>query len=324
MSDRRSVIACFGEALVDLLTPAGVHAAPLFKAFAGGAPANVAVAVARQGGHARYIGMLAKDFFGEFLRAELGQAGVDLRDVQYTAGAPTGLAFVALDADGERSFQFYRPPAADLKFRAEALAHGAFADVAVLHLCSNSLSEPGSAFTTLEVLRRARAAGAWISMDVNLRPALWGPDVNPALFIWHVLAQADVVKLSRSEADFLAYGDGEEMLLQRLWLGATRLLVITEGCHGLKWFTRCGRGQLKSYAIQCVDSTAAGDAFAGGMLWALVEGGQDLATVLADAGLLEQVLRRGAASGALAATRNGAFAAMPAASEVDALIRAQP
>ncbi|MDB6163151.1 MAG: fructokinase, partial [Xanthomonadaceae bacterium] len=115
---RRSIIACFGEALVDLLAqPAATPAEPRhFVEYAGGAPANVAVAVARLGGTARFVGMLGADLFGDMLLAQLQDAGVDTQCVRRTAAARTALAFVSLDAAGERSFSFYRPPAADLLF----------------------------------------------------------------------------------------------------------------------------------------------------------------------------------------------------------------
>src|SRR5437868_7004314 len=112
-------IACFGEALIDFLArPGAAPAEPTaFLQFAGGAPANVAVAAARLGAHSAFVGMLGADMFGDFLLASLGEAGVDTSGIVRTAAAPTALAFVQLDADGERSFSFYRPPAADLLFR---------------------------------------------------------------------------------------------------------------------------------------------------------------------------------------------------------------
>jgi hypothetical protein len=95
-------ILCFGEALIDL------HAgdfdergfAQQLRPFAGGAPANTAVAIARLGGHARFAGMLAQDRFGDFLLDSLQQAGVDTADVARTDAANTALAFITLDALG--------------------------------------------------------------------------------------------------------------------------------------------------------------------------------------------------------------------------------
>src|SRR6187551_798775 len=137
-------ILCFGEALIDFLArPGDTPDAPrAFLQFAGGAPANVAVAVARLGGDARFVGMLGADMFGDMLAAQLRDAGVDIRHVRRTSAAKTALAFVSLDADGERSFSFYRPPAADLLFAEDDFAPRAFDEAVVFHVCSNSLTEP--------------------------------------------------------------------------------------------------------------------------------------------------------------------------------------
>ena len=112
-------IVCFGEALIDFSPAPGLQPDQprMFVQHAGGAPANVAVAVARLGGQSEFVGMLGADMFGDFLLDSLRDAGVEVRHVQRTGDAPTALAFVALDAQGERSFSFYRPPAADLLFR---------------------------------------------------------------------------------------------------------------------------------------------------------------------------------------------------------------
>ena len=155
-------IVCFGEALIDFLAqPQASLAEPrAFLQFAGGAPANVAVAAARLGAPADFVGMLGADLFGDFLLASLGEAGVGTGYIRRTAAAKTALAFVALDADGERSFSFYRPPAADLLFRPQDFDDACFTDAGILHACSNSLTDAALAATTWEAMARARAAGA--------------------------------------------------------------------------------------------------------------------------------------------------------------------
>ncbi|WP_241240392.1 PfkB family carbohydrate kinase, partial [Xanthomonas vesicatoria] len=124
-----------------------------FAQYAGGAPANVAVAVARLGGAAHFVGMLGRDMFGDFLLQSLQQSGVATDGIVRTDQAKTALAFVALDDAGERSFSFYRPPAADLLFRPEHFAADGFTQAAVLHVCSNSMTEPEIAQCTLDGMR---------------------------------------------------------------------------------------------------------------------------------------------------------------------------
>lgn len=324
-----SVVVCFGEALIDLLARpgAGRDAPRQFLEYAGGAPANVAVGVARLGGAARFIGMLAEDIFGAQLLAQLAAAGVDVSCVRRTAAAKTALAFVALDAAGERSFNFYRLPAADLLFRAEHFDACSFEDAALFHVCSNSLTEPGIAAATLSGMRRARAAGALVSMDLNLRPALWPPAVDPLPQLWEALREADLVKLCRGELELLAgSAAGEEAALERLLDGPAQCVLLTAGAAPLRWVTRDGSGTVATLAVRAVDTTAAGDAFVAGWLKSLAAQGVGPATLahfLADRARLAKALRYAAACGALATTRHGAFAAMPDGAEVERLL-AQP
>lgn len=313
-------ILCFGEALIDLHA-SGVDAlgfAAGFTPFAGGAPANVAVAAARLGGAARFAGMLSADPFGDFLLASLRQAGVGTADVARTDRANTALAFVNLDAHGERSFSFYREGSADLLFRTGDFHADTFADVAVFHVCSNSMTDPALAETTREGMRRAQHAGALVSFDLNLRPALWPTDVDPLPLVWPALHLADVVKLSAEEFAWLAV-DGEQAALDRLWRGRARLLVVTDGARPLRWFHPDAAGELPGYAVDVVDSTAAGDAFVGGLLCCLAElepSPDRLDRLVGQLPRLHATLRFAAASGALTVTRRGSFAAMPSGQEV--------
>lgn len=313
-------ILCFGEALIDFHSEGGDELGfpRAFVPYAGGAPANVSVAVARLGGNAAFIGMLGNDPFGGFLLDSLHRAGVDITGVVRTSEANTALAFVTLDAKGERSFSFYRPPSADLLFRPEHFRDESFHDAAVFHVCSNSMTCPALAEATRDGMRRARAAGALVSFDLNLRPALWPSEAEPRPLLWPALHLADVVKLSAEEFAWLAV-DGEEATLEKLWEGHTRLLVVTDGAHTLRWFHPDAEGELPVYSVPAVDTTAAGDAFVGGLLCQLaaLEPTPDrLDHLVTELPRLHAALRYAAACGALTVTRQGSFTAMPDQAEV--------
>ncbi|MDR0184272.1 carbohydrate kinase family protein [Lysobacter arvi] len=323
---RRDAIVCFGEALIDFLALPALPGMPRhFVEFAGGAPANVSAAVARMGGNARFVGMLGVDMFGEFLMSQLRAFGVDTRFTAHTSAARTALAFVSLDEEGERSFSFYRPPAADLLFRVEHFRSECFADALALHVCSNSLTEAEIAQTTVAGMQLAREHGALVSMDLNLRPSLWPEGFDPAPRLWEALAEADVIKLCRSEADFLIRRAGHhDAMLQRLWQGRARLVIVTDGGKPVRWYTRGAQGQVPTFRVSAVDTTAAGDAFVAGLLSRLVERevrADTFDAAIADEASIADVIRHGAAAGALAATRHGAFAAMPTREEIETLLR---
>jgi fructokinase len=326
MSTANNTILCFGEALIDFLaSEPSPGEARSFRQFAGGAPANAAVAVAKLGGRCEFVGMLGEDMFGDFLLQSLREAGAGVRYVRRTAAAKTALAFVSLDAHGERSFSFYRPPAADLLFRDQDFDPECFASAGVFHACSNSLTDADIAATTLSGMARARAAGALVSVDLNLRPALW-PNATPALpVLWRALEAADLIKLAREELEYLKearYSD--EDIVARL-LRSARLVLITDGAAPMRWFARERRGELPTIKVKAVDTTAAGDAFIGGLLLRLQREGVDARSFdafLAQPTELERCLRYASACGALAVTRHGAFAALPTHAEAIALLGA--
>jgi fructokinase len=321
-----SKIVCFGEALIDFLAaPAAAPDAPLaFLRNAGGAPANVAVALARLGSPVAFAGMLSTDMFGDFLFDSLRQAGVDTGCIARTASANTALAFVSLDASGERSFNFYRPPAADLLFTEADFKPSCFEDLAAFHACSNSLTEAPIAAATLAGMRRARDAGALVSFDLNLRPALWQQGAEPLPRLWQALAQADLVKLSAEELDYLAIAaGGADAVRERLWQGRTRVLVVSDGARPLAWFMRDARGDCPVPAVRAIDTTGAGDAFVAGLLACLAEQGvtpDSLEAFIRSPAQRMPALRFAAACGALAVTRHGAFAAMPSRADLKPLL----
>ena len=275
--------------------------------------------------------MLGVDMFGDMLLHDLEAAGVDTRHVRRTDAANTALAFVARDANGERSFSFYRPPSADLLFREDDFDDDAFANAWIFHAGSCSLTEAAIAQATLAGMRRARDAGALVSFDINLRPALWPRGEDPSARVWEALDAADLVKASREELDFLAAPlDGEGTAIERLWRGNARMLVVTDGSRPTRWYTREDAGVLPSFVIDAIDCTGAGDALSSAACCtALVAQSRRSrgARMRSCASERQRVAMHGCASppacGALATTRVGSFAAMPARASVERFLEAQ-
>lgn len=317
-------IITFGEALIDFHSDGGNP--ERFAKFAGGAPANVAVAVARLGGRAGFAGALSEDMFGVFLQHTLEELGVD---TAYTVrdAAPTALAFVSLDAYGERSFAFYRTGTADLQFRPEHFQDAWFAEPGIFHCCSNTLTQADIRETTLAGMAKAKAAGWLISFDVNLRPNLWPAGSDLVAPVNACLAQADLIKLSLEELDVLRGADAADVWQeQRLADGAT-LIVVTDGREPISYCSHEGQGTLPVPPVRAVDTTAAGDAFVGGLLYALAErdiAAVELAALTADPAQLSAVLRFAAACGAHTVTRQGSFVALPTRADVDAMLAQFP
>ncbi|MBY5939759.1 carbohydrate kinase [Halomonas sp. DP5N14-9] len=312
-------VIAFGEALVDMLSSRlgdDAEGPETFTPYAGGAPANVAVACARLGLTSRFLGMLGDDHFGDFLARELEHHGVDVSGVSRTREARTALAFVSRDADGERTFDFYRPPAADLLYRTEHLPHGVFSEPAIVHLCSNSLTDDAIAATSLAITEMASRAGCLVSVDANLRHNLWPEHSIDVGLVTRLLDQADLIKLSTDELDALR-GDHprDDWLAERLAAGA-RLIVITDGPGAVAAHTTQGVKRMTPPPVKAVDTTAGGDAFIGGLLAALADHDWQRPNWQHDEAFVERALTLACRCGAHAVTRPGAYAALPRREDV--------
>ena len=316
----KTYIVCLGELLIDFVPEVNGQAladVTSFQRAAGGAPANVAAAVAKLGGDARFIGKIGRDPFGDFLVRTLDEVGVHTAVVQ-TDEAKTGLAFVSLRADGERDFLFFRDPAADMLLRADEVQAQWLEDAAVYHFGSVSLIAEPCRTATLDAARRARDFGALVSYDPNVRLALW-PSADAARA--EILAQlplADVVKVSEEEIEFLLGVDattGAQQLLQR----GPKVIIITLGPEGCRVVTARQDVVIPGTPVAAVDTTGAGDSFVGGML--LSAGGAwrtpaNIVDVLAETGAAEQVFAFANRVGAITTTRRGAIPALPTLAEV--------
>lgn len=311
-------VCCFGEVLIDFLQD---KAQPgLFHRFAGGAPANVAVAVARLGGQSKFIGMLGKDIFGDFLLQELQNYGVDCSAIRQTMDAKTALAFVALNEQGDRSFSFYRPPAADLLYKVEHCPTQLWQQKGILHLCSNSLTEPEIAQTSFALVRLAQQHGWLISVDANLRHNLWSGGKASRELVTQLLEMADVVKLSEDELDYLADGQEPENWLQHILDFRPSWLVVTAGADEVQSYSTIDSFSVAVSSVPVLDTTAAGDAFVGAWLYQIalqLEQGLNFAELVQQKELKQQMIKKAIKAGSLTCQKYGAFAALPTAQEWD-------
>ena len=173
-------IYTIGEALIDFIpvqTAASLSAVDAFQKRPGGAPANVAVAAAKLGAEAYFIGMVGDDPFGHFLKDTIASYGVNTRYLKTTKKAKTALAFVSLAADGQRDFSFYRNPSADLLLDKCDVEEVEFTSDDYISFGSVDLVEYPVKYATEYLLQKAKAANATILFDPNIRKDL-SDDLN--------------------------------------------------------------------------------------------------------------------------------------------------
>lgn len=313
-------IVALGELLIDFVpTVSGVTLieAPAFKKAPGGAPANVAAGLAKLGVSSAFLGKVGDDAFGWFLKGTLDEVGVNTEGLVFSKDARTALAFVSLRADGEREFMFYRHPSADMLYTPEEVNFNLIQNAHIFHLGSISLISEPSRSATRAALAAARQHGVIVSYDPNLRVALW-PDPQAAksgmLSIWQ---EADLIKVSEEELFFLTGYEDIEQAVETLWHDQLRLLVVTFGRHGCRYFTPHFKGRVGGFTVEAVDTTGAGDGFVAGLLMGLLRNPQAWQTEDA----LRQVCLLANAVGALTTTQRGAIPALPTRTQVDAFIK---
>ena len=314
-------VSALGELLIDF-TDAGTSAGGqrLFERNAGGAPANVLVALEKLGHKTAFLGKVGCDMHGAFLRATLEANGIDTRGLVSDPDAFTTLAFVALSEDGEREFSFARKPGADTRITADELARDVIGDSRVFHVGSLSLTDEPARSATLAALDAAREAGCVLSYDPNYRANLW-PSVDAAVAqMRSVVGRMDLMKLSDEECELLT-GEKDPRAAADALLGAgPKVVAVTLGAGGAYVACADGGREVAGFPAEAVDATGAGDSFWVGFLAGFCESGLAPADVTADdaAGFAHL----GNAVASLCVRRRGAIPAMPEREQVMELLGA--
>jgi len=292
----------------DLLTATAFHKAP------GGAPANVAVGLARLGVSSALMGKAGEDGFGRFLVKTLTDDGVDVGPLRWSRDTRTPLAFVSLAEDAEREFLFYGDISSG--FCRDDVDFDAIEKARLVHFGSIGLIPEPSRIATLAAVDAARAKRLDVSFDANLRLDLW-PTADAAKEAIHQgIERATIVKLSEEELHFLTNltdpAEGVRLLLHP----GLKLVVVTHGKAGCTFVTPDAHGMVPGFKVQPVDTTGAGDAFVAGLLAGILEEGGPLTPER-----LTAMCRFANAAGALATTKRGAIPALPTRAEVSELVR---
>lgn len=300
-----------GDAVIDLV-PENANG---YLKCPGGAPANVAVGIARLGGDSAFIGRVGQDSFGAFLQQVLSDEGVDIGHMRPDPEHHTSTVVVDLDLQGERSFTFMVQPSADLFLQPDDLP--AFQRGEWLHLCSIALSQEPSRSAAFTAMERMRAVGGRVSFDPNIREEVWRQPEALRPCLQKALLLADVVKLSREELAFISHLDDVENAMR--WMMQTyplRLLLVTLGGDGVCVHDGHCLRHFRAPPVVPVDTTGAGDAFVAGLLAALAR----LHTLPQEA-QWPAVIAQAQACGALATTAKGAMTALPRADELVTFLR---
>ena len=293
-----------GETLVDFLPdrPGPLRDVEGFSRRAGGAPANVTIALARLGERPWFLSNLSTDAFGDFLAETLTSEGIPDRFLTRDADHRTTLAFVAHDASADRSFSFYRTMTADQHVDPDVVGDDALDGLSWVALGGVALSSEPARSRLLDFAERAREHGCTVVFDPNSRPELWSDTATYERVLGEMFALADVCKVSDEDLADTRFGDSPKALLD----AGPHTVFATRGANGARVVAdeRAPWGPAEhehaGYAVEPTDTTGAGDAFLAGVLYAL-----------ANDEVLAETLAFANAVAALATTESGAIAALP-------------
>lgn len=301
-------VVTFGEVLWDIYETAPGK----FERELGGAPANLAVTLARLGVRTAVVGGVGQDRFGADLKGALAASGVDTRFVLRVPNR-TGLAFVGRDEVGEPTFLFYRHHTADMALTAADIVPqmGActWALVGTSTLVDSKLAGAGLANATRRFLKVARAQGAHLVVDLNVRAHLWKSSKGMRAAIAGVLEHAMLVKASSADLAALGVGDEAKALAWVVARAKGATVLLTRGPGPASAVGAHGTVSVLPPAAKLVDATGAGDAFVAGVLAALlaVRAGPRSPT-WKSAEMWTDALKIGSMLGSKAITKRGAVA----------------
>lgn len=314
-------VVTMGDAVFDLI-PVGISERGLqvYERYPGGSAANVACCVSRLGAKGAFLGAVSSDAMGASLIHELAHAGIETSGMCRTDDGKTTIAMVAQDENRDRSFVMYpgRGMAADAHYVLTNEARELLRNCTLFHFSSPAQMQSPIDVALEEALQLAREYGKLVSYDPNLRAGAWA-DMDEAVHrVKKAFAQVDVLKLSDGEFEWFLGSDNYERDSQKLIDLGVKLLCVTLGGKGCYFRTEECQGFVPGYSVQVQDTTGAGDAFFGALLYRIVvRGGLD--------GLekeeLEEIFRFANASGALCTTRSGALCANPTQEEIRQLMQ---
>lgn len=313
-------VISIGEALIDFIPQekgVGLKDVSNFLRVAGGAPLNVAAAVAKLGGKSQILTKLGVDGFGDHILEEVKPLGVDISKVLRTKEANTALAFVSLKEDGERDFSFYRNPSADMLLNASEIEEEVFEDGGILHFCSVSLIDAPIKEAHRKAVEFAKKHNCLISFDPNVRLPLWETPEACRKAILEFLPLSNIVKISDEELEFITGIADETEALNFLLQGDVEVIIYTKGTNGAEFITKDRKIFSDSFKVKAQDTTGAGDSFIGSFLYQVAEGDNTLESLVnLQEEKVKEILTFSNATAALTVCKKGAIGALPTKDEV--------
>lgn len=310
-------VICPGELLIDFISLENgkkLVDVDKFQKKAGGAPANVATALVKLGATAEFVGSVGKDSLGKFLLNTLKKYNVGTKYVIEDENASTTIAYVSIDENGERDFEFIR--GADANLSVEKVDFNSFKDSKIIHLGSATAMLGGSLYEVYkEFINFGLREDKFISFDPNYREALYHD--KKELFVTRckeIIENVDLIKVSDEEGELITGENDIVRMIEKLHSFGAKAVSVTLGGEGAI-ISINEIHKVKSIDVNMIDSTGAGDAFIGALLSQIAEL-DNCKSIFNDEELLIEFTKNANKIGALTTTKLGALDSIPTWDEV--------
>lgn len=312
-TEERSLdVICLGRAGVDLYAreaDATFSEVSGFDRYVGGSPANIAVAVAKLGAKAGFIGCVSDDGLGHYVCDYLRGQGINLEGMKTTfGGARTSLAVTEIRAE-QPEVVIYRNNAADLALKPGDIDEAYLAAARMLLVSGTALCASPSREATLLAIEYARRNGTVVVLDMDYRAYSWESQEAPTIYYNLAARMSDIIIGNREEFDVLEYLDEssstDEQLAQRYLTGPTQVVIIKDGENGSTTYGRDKVFEQGIFPVEVKKPFGAGDAFAGNLMVGLLRGHT-----------LEDSVAMGSAAAAINVSRLSCSEAMPTQDEL--------
>ena len=308
-------VVALGELLIDF-TENGIseNGNPILEANPGGAPCNVLSMLNKLGRKTAFIGKVGNDSFGKMLAETVLASGIDISNQIFANKIPTTFAFVHTFDDGEREFSFYRNPGADVMLRKSDINENILKTTRIFHFGTLSSTHENCREATRYAIDVAKANGALISFDPNLREPLWDSLENAKREIEYGLSKCDILKISDNEVEFMTgtndYDAGIKIIREKYGIS---LVFLTLGKDGSRAYYKNIVTEKPSFLeIKAIEKTGAGDTFEGCALNFVLEYGLENLNEKK----LSDLLMFSNAGASLITARKGALKVMPTKAEI--------
>ena len=312
-------VVALGELLIDL-TQNGLSAQgnPLLEANPGGAPCNVLALLSKLGHKTAFIGKVGQDGFGNQLEAALAETGISAQGLCRDQEVHTTLAVVHTLPGGDRDFSFYRNPGADMRLTTEEVNMELIRQANIFHFGTLSMTDEPVRSATYAAIAQAEKAGILRSFDPNLRPPLWRTLEEAKEQVLYGLAHCDILKISDNEIQWLTgledFDSGIRWIQERF--PEIRLILLSMGKDGSRAYSGTTMAEVKSFRVNAIETTGAGDTFFGGILHHVLMWGLRAYTQAE----LTEMLSFANAAAAMITTKKGALRVMPEKADILALL----